>query len=270
MRVADHVVENRRRTLARLLREHRYLPVAEICRRMSISEATARRDLAALAREQEIRRTFGGAVAFYNARFPSFRERLGRNLPEKKELARRAHRLLEPGFTCFLDSGTTPYTMAEEIKSRPMKALQIVTANLPVAELLADVPGVEIHLLGGQLVGTQSVLLGPTTRQGAQKWRFDLALLSAEGMDGEGLWNSQEEIVALQRVVIARSERAVVLLDRSKLGRRTPFLLSDWKSAPEVLTTASSAELARHGIPESRALPKETRRAVDATSVTTS
>ena len=35
--------------------------------------------------------------------------------------------------------------------------------------------------------------------------RFDLALLGAEGIDGDGVWNSQAEIVALQRAVIERS-----------------------------------------------------------------
>jgi DeoR/GlpR family transcriptional regulator of sugar metabolism len=261
MRVADHVVENRRKTLAGLLRDHRYLPVAEICRRLSVSEATARRDLAALAQEQEIRRTFGGAVAFYNARFPSFRERLGKNLPEKQELARRACALLAPGCTCFLDSGTTPYMVAEEIKQHPVAALRVVTANLPVAELLAGVPEVEVHLLGGQLVGTQSVLLGPTTKRGAKAWRFDLAFFSAEGMDREGLWNSQAEIVDLQKAVLQRTEQAVALLDRSKLGRRTPYQLSDWKSKLRLLTTASPEELRQLGIPEKVWGPEEGPRA---------
>jgi predicted ArsR family transcriptional regulator len=40
-----------------LLEQHRYLPVKELCRRLGVSEATARRDLAALVHEKKITRT---------------------------------------------------------------------------------------------------------------------------------------------------------------------------------------------------------------------
>jgi len=49
MRVPLHVVEARREKLAALIDRHRYLPVHELCRRLGVSEATARRDLASLA-----------------------------------------------------------------------------------------------------------------------------------------------------------------------------------------------------------------------------
>ena len=47
MRVPVHVVEARREKLAALIEKHRYLPIGELCRQLGVSEATARRDLAA-------------------------------------------------------------------------------------------------------------------------------------------------------------------------------------------------------------------------------
>ena len=47
MKVPLHVVQARRERLGQLLEQHRYLPVKELCRRLGVSEATARRDLAA-------------------------------------------------------------------------------------------------------------------------------------------------------------------------------------------------------------------------------
>jgi DeoR/GlpR family transcriptional regulator of sugar metabolism len=71
VKVAYEVVKARRDQLAQLLAEHQYLPLAEVCARLGISEATARRDLTALERDHAITRTYGGAVGDYNRRFDS-------------------------------------------------------------------------------------------------------------------------------------------------------------------------------------------------------
>ena len=52
MKVAISVIRARRQSLARLLENHRYLPLAEVCSRLNVSQATARRDLRALARRK--------------------------------------------------------------------------------------------------------------------------------------------------------------------------------------------------------------------------
>ena len=48
MRVPRHIVESRHERLRGLIRTDGFLPVGEICRRLGVSEATARRDLSAL------------------------------------------------------------------------------------------------------------------------------------------------------------------------------------------------------------------------------
>ncbi len=254
MRVPDRIVKERRERLAALLQETQYLPVAEICRRLGISEATARRDLAVLASEQSIQRTFGGAVSFYNRRFPSFQQRLRTNQASKRKIAQRARGFLQPDMICFFDAGTSVFLLAEELRQRPVSPLTVVTGNLPVAELLAQIEGCTVHLLGGQLVARQSVLLGPAALSACHLWNYDLAILSAEGMDHRGLWNSQEEIINLQKAVLARSRRALVLLDRSKLGRSTDFHLADWSAPLEILTDLSASELRRESIPPEKTI----------------
>lgn len=57
MKVPLHVVKARRERLAAMLAQYGYMPVGELCRRLEVSEATARRDLAALAGEKKIKRT---------------------------------------------------------------------------------------------------------------------------------------------------------------------------------------------------------------------
>jgi DeoR/GlpR family transcriptional regulator of sugar metabolism len=147
-----HVVRARRERLAQLLEQHRYLPVQELCRRLGVSEATARRDLAALVREKKITRTYGGALHEFNDRFPSFRERQAKSGRGKARIAAMALGFIERNRTLFFDSGTTVFAIAEAFRERPITPVTVVTSNLPVGEMLAAIPGVEVYQLAGQLL----------------------------------------------------------------------------------------------------------------------
>ena len=116
MKVPFHIVQARRDRLAELLGQHHYLPVKELCRRLEVSEATTRRDLAALVGEKKIKRTHGGALSEFNDRFPSFRDRQGKAARAKAKIAKAALAFMEPGGIYFLDSGTTICAMAEAFR----------------------------------------------------------------------------------------------------------------------------------------------------------
>jgi len=248
MKVPFHIVQARRERLAQLLGQHRYLPVRELCRRLGVSEATTRRDLAALAGEKKIKRTHGGALSEFNDRFPSFRERQGRAAQGKAKIARATLAFIEPNGTYFLDSGTTICALAEAFCDHPITPVTIVTSNLPVGEMLAAIPDVQVFMVAGQLLHLQSTLLGETARKSLEFWKFDTAFLSAEAMNSEGIWNSQAAIVEQQKVVLQLSTRAVFCIDGSKLNRQAPHFLVPWDRVDALVTDVSSDKLVRAGI----------------------
>ena len=243
-----HVVLARRERLAQLLEQHRYLPVQELCRRLGVSEATARRDLAALVGEKKITRTYGGALHEFNDRFPSFRERQAHGSRAKGKIAKAALAFFEPNRTYFFDSGTTICAVAEAFRDQPVTPVTVVTSNLPVGEMLASIPGVQVFQLAGQLLHLQSTLLGETAQKSLEFWNFDTAFLSAEGMDVRGVWNSQAAIVELQRVVLRRTGQNVFCIDGSKLNRQAPHFLVGWDEVDVLLTDISNEKLVRAGI----------------------
>lgn len=231
-----------------MLREHQYLPLAEVCARLQVSEATARRDLAALAEEQAITRTRGGAISEYNRRFPSFRERLEHGTEAKMRLAAAARKRVEPGQVVWLDGGTTCYALAQALAAEPPGELTIVTNNLPAAELLADHDHVAVHLLGGQYFRRSSILAGGHALRAAQAWRFDLAFLGAEGLTAEGLWNSVGDVVALQRAVADAAAETIFCVGAEKLGQRAPEFLLPLAAIAHLLTDATPNALAAAGV----------------------
>lgn len=248
VKVPLHVVQARRDRLAQLLEQHRYLPVKELCRRLGVSEATARRDLAALVGEKKITRTFGGALSEFNDRFPSFRERRAQSSRAKGKIGTTALSFIEPGRTYFFDSGTTIFALAEAFTDNPVTPITVVTSNLPVGEMLASIPGVRIFQVAGELLHRQSTLVGEAAQKSIDFWNFDTAFLSAEAMNAEGLWNSQSVIIDQQKVVLRRSARSIFCIDSSKLNRTAPHFLLPWSQVDRLLTDVPYEKLNHAGI----------------------
>jgi len=248
MRVARNVVEARREVLAGWLQNGRYLPLVEICRKLSVSEATARRDLAELEEAGRIRRTPGGALADYSARFPTFSERLEKETVEKQSLARQVLPHLLSGFSIYVDGGTSPFFLARILPGARISNLRVVTNSLPVVEYLAGT-GVSLHVPGGDLVSRQSLLVGAKAEQALAKWRFDVAIFGAEAVNRRGIWNSAPAVVSLQKAAMERARTSFFLVTSSKLGLETKTFLCGWNQPIRLITNASPQAVAKHGIP---------------------
>ncbi len=254
MKVPLHIVKARRERLALMLRQQQYLPLAEVCARLGISEATARRDLVALEQDHAITRTRGGAISEYNRRFPSFRDRLEHGYARKQRIAEAARLRITAGQTIWLDGGTTCYAVAQAIASNPLDDLTIVTNNLPAAELLADHEQIAVHLLGGQYFRRSSILAGGHALAAVASWRFHTAFLGAEGLTSEGLWNSVGDVVTLQKAVAAAAEETIFCVDAEKVGKQAAVFLLPLSQIQQLLTDASPATLAAARVK----LPKKT------------
>ena len=243
MRVADHIVEARRERMAEYLRRNAYASLRDVCVTHRISEATARRDLVALEAEKRIVRTYGGALAEYHQRFPTFRDRLQQRKLVKKKIAAAALKLIEPGMTVYLDLGTTIHAIAEAMDRSPVAEVKVITNSLPAADLLTETAGVRVFLLGGELLSRQSALVGDVACQALGNYSIDVAFFSAEGADAGGLWNSQASLVDLQRSVLRRARRKVLCLDSTKISLRAESFLAGWNEFDLLISNAASAEL---------------------------
>ncbi len=249
MRVPQHLVDRRREELRSLIRRDGFLAVAEICRRLKVSEATARRDLAAVEANGHITRTYGGALADYNSGFASLDERSGRARPAKARIAEKAVAQIPREGTIFLDAGTTVQALARALTHRhDLSRLIVATNNLAIASVLGGAPGVELHVVGGMFLDRQAALMGTRAVRALEDWSFDAAFLSGEGMDDAGISNSHDSIAEFQRAVLRQTNDIYFCLDASKLGRSTPHRVAPWKQLTALVTDALPKDLATHGI----------------------
>ena len=239
-------ISDRRERLTTLLRREGYLSVNALSARFGVSEATVRRDLNALEKQNRITRTYGGALSEFDALFVPFYQRNMQNREAKSRIARAVLPMLESKQTLFLDAGSTVYAIAEALAESALD-ITIVTNSLPVAETLASANCMNTHLLGGCLLPHQLVVVGPGASLSLTAWQFDVALLSAEGMDSQGLWNSESEITDFQRHVCGRSEATTFCLDSSKIGRVAPSFLLPWRLVTRIVSDATAAQVSALG-----------------------
>src|SRR6266550_7382839 len=124
--------------------------VIELSHAFAVSEVTVRNDLAILARQGLVARVRGGARALQRGQSEvAFDVRLRVQEDEKRAIARAAAALVGDGEAIALDSSTTAFYIALELREK--QELVVVTNGLRVASALADAAGINVMVPGGML-----------------------------------------------------------------------------------------------------------------------
>lgn len=218
--------------------------VEQLSEALGVSEATVRRDLTMLAKERRLVRTYGGATALVGAHEPeaSLEERKSAQREQKEAIAQAAALHVKDGDTVLLDGGTTCAALARHLSAH--RDLHVVTNNLLAVMTLANVPGMRMTLIGGDLRASSMSTLGPLAELVLSRLSVDIAFLGADGVAADfGLCEASAEQAYLKDCIIRRAASVVVLADADKLGRTrqqhwTP-LERDWR----LITTPLADEI---------------------------
>ncbi len=187
---------------------------------LGCSRSTIQRDLRLLDERGEIQRQFGGAMHPNADRIMSslnesaLDTKLARNAAAKALIAECALKEIDDGDLVFIDSGSTPLFLLPGLADR---RVIVVTNSVAVVSRLAGFPG-EIYLLGGHYEHKYQATMEAITVREIQDFRFDIALLGANGADLAlgAAYVSEYQIGDIKRHVLARSKRSLLLLDESK------------------------------------------------------
>ena len=202
--------------------------------RLRVSPSTIRRDLSQLQRQGRIARTYGGALVPDVFHERPFAESQRLNPGAKAAIAAVAAELVPPEGTVFLDAGTTCLALARLLVGRG--PLTVVTRGLEAAGLLARAPEVDVVIVGGRVQPLSHGVIGPLASMALERFRFDLALLGADAVDGSrGLGEPTVEETWVKEQAAARAEQVAVLADSSKFDQHAPAWLPI--EAPWVVVT---------------------------------
>ena len=188
------------------------------------SEASVRRDIAALEEKGLVSKVYGGAVlsSYKNCELP-FSLRDAENSKMKEEIAKAAARLVEDGMTLIIDSSSTARRIVKHISH--VKGLRIITNSLSVFED-ARYLDCEIYCTGGCYSRKGNDFLGPSAESYISTVTADILFFSAEGIDKNGeITDISEKRNSLRRMMMRRAFKKYFLCDQSKIGIRRTFTL---------------------------------------------
>lgn len=240
---------------AAAIRQHLYTrgfsPVQEIADAVGFSLATIRRDLLVLEGEGIVERAHGGArIASGAGTEIAFAIREERQLAEKRAIAAKAFELIKPHGAVFMDAATTVLQLARRLRLEPLP-LTVFTNGLVVAQELMDIPGVNVTVIGGRLRSENASMIGAAAERMLESFWFDLSFVGAGAIgDDARLYSIDEEEARLNERMTARAERTVLLVDASKFGRRSTYVVRAIDERMTIITDDSLTPLWRKRLTE--------------------
>ena len=221
---AMDTMESRREAICALVNERKNVTFAEIKEAFpQVSDMTIRTDLRVLDEKKRIVRIHGGAksVETLLANDDVLGTRSVRNVDEKKLIARKAVKLIRPNMTIFVDSGSTTTQMCSIIPDIPCF---IMTNSISCAAELIHLMQAKVVITGGMMNRNSLSITGFAAAQTIASVNFDIAFIGATTYRtdiGFACGSGEDNIIKQQ--VIGRSERNVILLDSSKIGKKSSF-----------------------------------------------
>lgn len=215
------------------------LDVDQAAEQHGVSAATVRRDLDYLADQQLLSRTHGGAVPNTTSYDLPLRYKATSRGEAKQRIARRAVEMLWPGCTCALNGGTTTVEIARAIPGVNVlhSGMTVVTNAVNLATELTVRPFIKIVVSGGVARPQTYELVGPIASETLGQLTPDLCFLGATGVDpSAGVTSDDEGEAAVNRVMVQRSRRTIVVADSVKLGRVGFARICDLTEVSGVLT----------------------------------
>jgi DeoR/GlpR family transcriptional regulator of sugar metabolism len=227
--VASLSQQERMQEVLRMLETRDSVHVAELSKAFAVSEVTVRSDLSQLARQGLVARVRGGVRPLQRGQSElGFDFRLRLEVERKQAIARAAAAMVDEGEAIALDSSTTAYYLALELRTK--KELVVVTNGLLIAAALADAPGISVLVTGGMLRLQAMSLVGDLGADVLRATRISKGLLGARGLSiDRGLMDLNPDEVRIKREMANVCERVIGLLDATKWHRTAllPFVATE-------------------------------------------
>lgn len=234
--------ERRREIVTGLKRDGRCL-VADLARRLEVSEVTIRQDLDVLEREGVLRRTHGGAILNVKIGLERpFQVEETAHAAEKGRIALAAVDLVSSGDTLILDVGTTVTAAARHLVDQKKKPT-VFTNGLNIAAILEADPDITTVVTGGTLRPKQHSLVNPLAEFILPRIHADMALIGVSGIEAEhGVTNVNVAEAEMKALFVRAARRRVVLADSSKIGKVALAKFADLQEIDLLITDLGADE----------------------------
>lgn len=228
--------EPRRRRILEWLQEEGSARVRDLAAAFQVSEATIRQDLERLEADGHITREHGGAyLNTVPVQVGALALQHSENMDKKRRIGALAASLVRDGETLILDAGSTTTEVATRLKDR--RNLTVITTALNIALILGAVPGLAVHMPGGQFKAPTLSLSGDASAEYFRNiWAGKLFLATAGVSLDAGLTYPSFADLQLKKAMIAAAARVYLVADSTKINKSSFTRLGDLEVVHSFIT----------------------------------
>lgn len=233
----------RREKIVSELQRKRTCTVSELSKLLSVSEVTVHRDLVLLNNANIVEKVYGGATLVNPSPERSSKAeqrvdiRLRMQVEEKKDIAKRAVRLIRDETSIFIDHSSSSIYLAREIRNLPYKNLIIVTNSVTILNEMEGVSFASLVSTGGNLQRQWSALGGAIALEFLSRLNFDQIFISCGGISIErGLMTSFAFVAEIIKMVSTAAREINLLVDSSKFLRMGTFSIIPVTAMTRIIT----------------------------------
>lgn len=196
--------------------------VKELSELFDVTEDSIRKDLSLLEKKGMLKKTYGGAVKNrVNTHELYVSQRKGKNVAEKKAIAKKAFKLIEEGDVIFLDISTINIELIKLIVEANLK-ITVVTNMIDVMLSFTAPSDTHLIFIGGKLNKGRDGFVGAYTNRQIAEFNFDKAFMGIVGVDLErnNVCTYDTDDAFTKKQIMAYSEVSYMIMESRKFSRK--------------------------------------------------
>lgn len=218
--------------------------VKELSELYKVTEDSIRKDLTLLEKKGLLKKTYGGAVKNrVNTHELYVSQRKGKNVEEKREIARKAFDLIEEGDVIFLDISTINIELIKLIVEADLK-ITVVTNMIDVMLSFTAPSETNLVFVGGKLNKGRDGFIGSYTNKQIAEFHFDKAFMGVVGVDLERnkVYTYATDDALTKKTIMDYSEVSYMIMENRKFSREGNYRFASVDDFVGVVLNESPSE----------------------------
>ncbi|PVZ85969.1 DeoR/GlpR transcriptional regulator [Serratia sp. S1B] len=239
------------------IQKNGFAQVKELSNIFNVSLETIRRDLATLAENKKIVRSFGGAALLEHNAFAlevdhptglkhfvdkaeSFLKRTHEGTDFKTKIAKAALQFIKENDCIMMDNSTTCWFIARQM---PDIDITVITNSLNIVQTLACRKKVRIISVGGEYSERHGDFHGPVAELTIKSFKVSKFFFSCQGIDSEyAIRDGSELNVRLKQEMLKVTDKKILLADSRKFDQHSIYKICNLSDIDVLITNKLPAE----------------------------
>ena len=214
------LARERQNTIVEIVNREGSVRVKNLSKKFGVTEDSIRKDLAHLEKDGMLKKTYGGAVRVRtNSHDRYVSQRIGKNVEEKRVIAKRAYEIIQDGDVIFLDISTINIELVKLIVEADRPVTNMIDAILIM--LYEKDTKTKLIFLGGKLNRGRDGFVGTITNRNISNYQFDKAFMGVVGIEvnRNRVYTYDTEDALTKKSVMEVSNECYMLMEREKLSK---------------------------------------------------